>query len=202
VKHSAISTVLRSIALRRRQFTILVLFTILPFAAAFGGVKPAAEPAHAKSAECALVSDTLLIEPTTACAGDDSRGPMYATSHSGGSRGYPKYCCTSVGRLGPYDNDSVPEGGACYGTKDDRRYEGTACYGDDDKANKQKKHKKKHDDDDFPQYCCTNVGRLGPYKNDSVQEGGRCYGTKNGRRYEGTACYDDDDDDDDDGGNT
>jgi hypothetical protein len=129
---------------------------------------------------------------------------MHATSHSTGSREYPKYCCTSVGRLGPYDNDSVPEGGACYGTKDGRRYEGTACYGDDDNESKKKTHKKKHDDDDFPQYCCTDVGRLGPYKNDSVPEGGKCYGTKNGRRYEGTACYDDDDDDDDDddGGNT
>jgi len=92
---------------------------------------------------------------------------------------YPKYCCTDAGVLGPYENNSVPEGGACYGTTPDgKRHEGTACYGKE-KPNKQ----------GYPKYCCTDAGKLGPYDNDSVPEGGACYGTKNGQRYEGTACY-------------
>ena len=42
---------------------------------------------------------------------------------------YPKYCCTDAGVLGPYDNNSVPEGGACYGTDSKgQRHEGTACF--------------------------------------------------------------------------
>ena len=47
-------------------------------------------------------------------------------------KGYPRYCCTEAGVLGPYNNDSVPEGGDCYGTKNGRRYEGKACYSKDD----------------------------------------------------------------------
>ena len=47
------------------------------------------------------------------------------------SKGWPKYCDTEVGLLGPYDNNSVPEGGACYGTKNGKRYEGKASYGPD-----------------------------------------------------------------------
>jgi hypothetical protein len=95
-----------------------------------------------------------------------------------GQKAYPKYCCTAEGVLGPYNNDSVPEGGACYGTKDGRRVEGKACYGE-----------KKEDKKGYPKYCCTDAGKLGPYDNDSVPEGGACYGTKDGKRYEGTACY-------------
>lgn len=96
------------------------------------------------------------------------------------NRGYPRYCCTDAGVLGPYPNDTVPEGGACFGTKGGRRYEGTACHGeaDDEKSGEKR----------YPKYCCTDAGKLGPYDNDSVPEGGACFGTKGGRRYEGTAC--------------
>src|SRR5215469_892568 len=47
-------------------------------------------------------------------------------------KGYPKYCKTEVGVLGPYNNTSVPEGGACFGTKNGKRYDGTAVYGPND----------------------------------------------------------------------
>jgi hypothetical protein len=39
-----------------------------------------------------------------------------------------------------------------------------------------------------PHYCKTEAGVLGPYPNDgSVKVGDACYGTKNGKRYEGAA---------------
>ena len=39
-----------------------------------------------------------------------------------------------------------------------------------------------------PHYCKTDAGVLGPYPNDgSVKVGDACYGTKNGRRYDGVA---------------
>jgi hypothetical protein len=44
---------------------------------------------------------------------------------------WPRYCCTAAGRLGPYDNGSVPEGGPCYGTQAGQRFNGSACYGED-----------------------------------------------------------------------
>jgi hypothetical protein len=102
---------------------------------------------------------------------------------------YPSYCCTSAGKLGPYKNDSVEEGGACYGTDSKgQRQEGTACFGEADKATdgeSKQKYKSK-----YPSYCCTSAGKLGPYKNDSVEEGGACYGTDSrGQRQEGTACF-------------
>jgi hypothetical protein len=44
---------------------------------------------------------------------------------------------------------------------------------------------------DFPRYCCTSAGKLGPYPNNSIREGESCYGTApNGRIYYGTACFD------------
>jgi hypothetical protein len=44
-------------------------------------------------------------------------------------RGLPNYCCTPVGKLGPYPNPNVPEGGACFGTAwNGLRYQGRACY--------------------------------------------------------------------------
>lgn len=102
-------------------------------------------------------------------------------ARSQGQKGYPKYCCTDAGVLGPYNNDSVPEGGACFGTKDGKRHEGIACYGKEKKEDQENKG--------YPKYCCTDAGRLGPYKNDSVPEGGACFGTKDGKRHEGRACY-------------
>jgi hypothetical protein len=105
---------------------------------------------------------------------------------------YPSYCCTPAGKLGPYrNNTSVEEGGACYGTDNKgQRQEGTACYGKaDEKAQGEsspQKYKSK-----YPSYCCTPAGKLGPYRNNtSVEEGGACYGTDSkGQRQEGTACY-------------
>ena len=41
----------------------------------------------------------------------------------------------------------------------------------------------------YPKYCCTNAGKLGPYENNSVKEGEPCYGTDSkGQRHEGKAC--------------
>ncbi len=43
---------------------------------------------------------------------------------------WPRYCCTDAGALGPYDNTSVPEGGACFGTDaHGSRWTGFACFG-------------------------------------------------------------------------
>ena len=40
----------------------------------------------------------------------------------------------------------------------------------------------------IPRYCKTDAGVLGPYPNDgSVKVGDPCYGTKDGKRYEGVA---------------
>jgi hypothetical protein len=43
--------------------------------------------------------------------------------------------------------------------------------------------------DTFPHYCCSAVGRLGPYPNNSLPVGGSCYGTDNtGQQQYGSAC--------------
>ncbi len=115
------------------------------------------------------------------------------------ARDYPKYCCTDAGALGPYDNDSVPEGGACFGTDSQgKRHEGRACYGQEGKGQEDggsdtkghKGNKGKKGNKGFPKYCCTDAGALGPYDNDSVPEGGACFGTDSqGQRHEGRACY-------------
>jgi hypothetical protein len=101
---------------------------------------------------------------------------------------YPSYCCTPAGKLGPYTNNtSVEEGGACFGTDSKgQRHDGTACYGEaDEKAGGESNEKSA-----YPQYCCTNAGKLGPYENKTVKEGGACYGTDTkGQRHEGTACF-------------
>jgi hypothetical protein len=36
-------------------------------------------------------------------------------------KSWPRYCCAAGGRSGPYDNESVPEGGRCYGTQAGQR---------------------------------------------------------------------------------
>ena len=116
--------------------------------------------------------------------------PVASIAH----KGYPKYCCTDAGALGPYDNDSVPEGGGCFGTDSrGKRHEGRACYGqegngqEEDGGSNAKGHKGSKG---YPKYCCTDAGALGPYDNDSVPEGGACFGTDSqGKRHEGRACY-------------
>lgn len=56
--------------------------------------------------------------------GGNSNVPQSGTS----GMGLPQYCCTSAGRLGPYNNTSVPVGGACFGTDaQGQRQNGTAC---------------------------------------------------------------------------
>ncbi len=40
--------------------------------------------------------------------------------------GFPQYCKTNAGVLGPYQNNSVKVGEPCYGTKDGQRYDGVA----------------------------------------------------------------------------
>ena len=46
--------------------------------------------------------------------------------------GFPQYCKTNVGVLGPYQNDSVKVGEPCYGTKDGQRYDGVAVMSKND----------------------------------------------------------------------
>jgi hypothetical protein len=118
----------------------------------------------------------FLLAPVTAWAQDD----------------VPHYCKTAAGVLGPYPNDGrVRVGDPCYGTRNGRRYEGTAVMspGGDDKDNTGGgADRRNNSDDDAPHYCKTDAGVLGPYPNDgSVRVGDPCYGTRNGRRYEGVA---------------
>jgi hypothetical protein len=51
-------------------------------------------------------------------------------------------------------------------------------------------------DDDFPQYCCTSAGKLGPYSNPDIRTGlptrehDYCFGaTETGQIEHGVACY-------------
>jgi hypothetical protein len=121
----------------------------------------------------ALALGALLV-PTAVSAQDD----------------LPHYCKTSVGVLGPYPNPgSVQVGDTCFGSKNGRRYWGTAVMGPDrsddtdDRPSGNSRRK-----EEIPHYCSTDVGVLGPYPNDgSVHVGEPCFGTKNGRRHEGTA---------------
>jgi hypothetical protein len=110
-----------------------------------------------------------------------------------GQSGVPHYCKTDAGVLGPYPNDgSVKVGDACYGTKNGRRYEGVAVMskndGGDDEDSGGGSKRGNTSNTGVPHYCKTDAGVLGPYPNDGrVKVGGACYGTKNGRRYEGVA---------------
>ncbi len=140
-----------------------------------------------------------------ACYGTDSRGRRHEGKACYGASAeddeseegseYPHYCCTKAGVLGPYPNDSIREGGACYGTDArGKQHQGKACFGDDEESGDDSA-----EEDDYPHYCCTAAGALGPYPNDSLPEGGACYGTDSrGKRHEGKACYGNDDADDDD----
>jgi hypothetical protein len=112
-------------------------------------------------------------------------------------RNVPHYCKTDAGVLGPYPNDgSVGVGDPCFGTKNGRRYEGVAVMkktSDEDKDSGDTGSKRggtsqgaAKQDRNVPHYCKTDAGVLGPYPNDgSVGVGDPCFGTKNGRRYEG-----------------
>jgi len=61
--------------------------------------------------------------------------PLANAGLASASKGLPRYCCTSAGRLGPYANPDIKtgqpvvEGGVCYGTTSaGQRAGGTACY--------------------------------------------------------------------------
>ena len=43
-----------------------------------------------------------------------------------GQGGFPQYCKTGAGVLGPYQNNSVKVGEPCCGTKNGKRYDGVA----------------------------------------------------------------------------
>jgi hypothetical protein len=128
---------------------------------------------------------------------------MAAMMHAQDRR-IPHYCKTGAGVLGPYPNDgSVRVGDPCFGTKDGRRYDGTAVMArddnDEDADNTSREEPTRRppnsQSDGVPHYCKTGAGVLGPYPNDgSVRVGDPCYGTKNGRRYNGTAVMSRDDD--------
>ena len=102
----------------------------------------------------------------------------------------PHYCKTEVGVLGPYPNPgNVHVGDPCFGTKNGQRYEGEAVMGKDNDEPKDGMGKDNDGPKDgLPHYCKTEVGVLGPYPNPgNVHVGDPCFGTKNGRRYEGEA---------------
>jgi hypothetical protein len=119
----------------------------------------------------AAIAVAMLLVTTPAAAQDD----------------VPHYCATSAGVLGPYPNDgSVHVGDPCFGTKNGRKYYGTAVMSADSSGGEE--HRSGRNADSVPHYCSTDAGVLGPYPNDgSVRVGDPCFGTKNGRKYYGTA---------------
>jgi hypothetical protein len=114
----------------------------------------------------------------------------FAANEAASAQGLPQYCCTSAGVLGPYNNTSVPLGGACYGTDSQgQRQNGTACFGPGGSGGGGSNSVAPGAGASYPQYCCTSAGRLGPYNNTSVPIGGACFGTDTqGQRQNGTAC--------------
>jgi hypothetical protein len=118
-----------------------------------------------------------------------SKGGSEDDGGGGGEKkgGVPRYCKTDAGVLGPYPNDgSVGVGDPCFGTKNGKRYEGVAVMSNGDSEDDGGDGGEKKGG--VPQYCKTDAGVLGPYPNDgSVGVGDRCFGTKNGKRYEGVA---------------
>lgn len=79
-------------------------------------------------------------EYDTQCRGDRICENGRCVSEGGGSsnknsedrsrgNGLPRYCCTPAGRLGPYDNPGIPEGGSCFGTTTQgQQMMGQACH--------------------------------------------------------------------------
>jgi hypothetical protein len=118
-------------------------------------------------------------------SGDDSGGDTGNGTKGGSKGGFPQYCKTDAGVLGPFQNNSVKVGEPCFGTKDGQRYDGVAVMS--------KSGEDSGDATDgggkggFPQYCKTDAGVLGPYQNNSVKVGEPCFGTKDGKRYDGVA---------------
>jgi hypothetical protein len=100
--------------------------------------------------------------------------------------GYPQYCCTEVGRLGPFSNGTVNVGERCSVVATDGvRHVGTACHGPRDPL-----VLGPMDTTGYARHCCTDVGVLGPFADATWQEGDRCAAVaEDGVRHEGVACY-------------
>lgn len=62
-----------------------------------------------------ICDDGRCVSPSAGRGGseEDADAP---SGGRGSRRRLPSYCCTPAGRLGPYANPSVPEGGSCFGT--------------------------------------------------------------------------------------
>jgi len=66
----------------------------------------------------------------------------------------------------------------------------SSARGDQSLDRSQRSEKRRYGRSDYPKYCCTQAGRLGPYPNDSVEEGESCFGTTPyGQRLRGRACF-------------
>jgi hypothetical protein len=97
----------------------------------------------------------------------------------------PRYCCTLAGALGPYPNPGpygpAPVGSECFGmAADGLLYAGAACHGNEDSY---------VDDRPLPAFCCTVVGRLGPFTNPGIREGEVCSAPTAYGPVGGVACY-------------
>jgi hypothetical protein len=100
--------------------------------------------------------------------------------------GYPRYCCTDAGRIGPFENGTVNAGERC-SVLDTAgvRHVGFACHGPLSPAMLGPMETRGYAD-----RCCTDVGVLGPFRDARWQEGDRCSAqAEDGQRYDGVACY-------------
>jgi hypothetical protein len=100
--------------------------------------------------------------------------------------GYPLYCCTDVGRFGPFYNGTLTVGEQC-SAKDTTgvRHVGAACngplsppmYGPMDTLG-------------YADHCCTDAAVFGPFGDVTWQEGDSCAAVaEDGQRHNGVACY-------------
>jgi hypothetical protein len=100
--------------------------------------------------------------------------------------GYPRYCCTDVGRFGPFENGTVTAGEQCSAVDTAGvRHVGAAChgplsppmYGPIDTLG-------------YADHCCTDGGVFGPFGDVTWQEGDSCAAVaEDGQRHDGVACY-------------
>jgi hypothetical protein len=98
----------------------------------------------------------------------------------------PHYCCTAMGPLGPYPNPGpygvAPVGSPCSGmASDGLLYQGTSCYGDEQPSSVTMPT--------APGFCCTAVGRFGPFPNPGWPEGSACWSQTVYGPMQGMACY-------------
>lgn len=100
--------------------------------------------------------------------------------------GYPHYCCTDVGRFGPFENGTVNVGDQCSAADTARvRHVGTACHGPPSPA-----LYGPMDTIGYADHCCTDAGVFGPFGDVTWQEGDSCAAVaEDGQRHDGVACY-------------